>query len=181
MDKLLIKKASELTDEEFHEIDRAIQREFHASFNQGAYPTDRMIFLLKDKEDKILSMGQLIPVGPVRFKGKNFSILGVGGTISNIKGKGYGKKIMEAIKCYLRENHKVGVGFCRSQNSLFYKKCGFSVDLSLIKRFVYYKHKKRIVNRTDDCLIYFDEEGSLIKKVMAGKKEEVLLSRPPDW
>lgn len=218
MDKLYIKTARELTEKEIEEINLAIKREFHGSFTKSVKneSSERLLFLLKDTEEKILSMGQLIPVEPVRFKGENFSILGIGGIVPNIKGKGYGKKIMKAIERYLRGNSRVGIGLCKSKNRLFYKKCGFSIDPSLIKRFVYYKprisprlergatlwrspangrgkpglvagrspafkNNKRIVNRADECVIYFDEEGSFMRKVIADRGEEILLSRPPDW
>lgn len=183
MNKILFKNVSELTDKEITEVNEACTREFHEPFTKSVKneASSRQLFLLKDKSENIVSMGQLILIEPVRFMGQTYSILGVGGIVSNVKGKGYGKKIMATIKQYLMENHKTGIGFCGKHNRLFYEKCGFSVDPDLIHRFVYYTGNKKVVNHNDDCLVYFDSNGSFMKKIFADSSEEILLPRPPDW
>lgn len=185
MNKLYIKTALELTDKEIMEINSASKREFHESFTKSVKDksSSRLIFLLKDNKGNLLSMGQLISVEPIRFMSKTFSLLGIGGIVSNIKSKGYGKMIMIAIRDYLIKNQKIGVGFCGKHNKPFYEKCGFMVNQDLTQRFVYYNNGKRLTNHHhhDECVIYLDTNDFFLKKVLANPKEEVLLPRPPDW
>ncbi|MBI4999423.1 GNAT family N-acetyltransferase [Candidatus Gottesmanbacteria bacterium] len=157
MNKIIFKNALELTDKEIKEINDACVREFHDS------------------------MGQLISVEPVKFKDETFSILGIGGIVSNIKGKGYGKKIMTAIKQYLIKNCKTGIGFCGLFNRPFYEKCGFFVNQNSLQRFVYYEKSKKIVNVEDEAVLYFDSDDHFMEKALAYPTEEVLLPRPPNW
>lgn len=180
--KIIFKNVSELTDKEIMGINEACTREFHEPFKKSvkSESSKRLLFLLKDNSN-ILAMGQLITVEPVIFMGETFSVLGIGGIVSNIKGKGYGKKIMLAIKQYLIKSHKSGIGFCGSFNRPFYEKCGFSVDPSLTQKFVYYQGKKRILNPHNEVVVYFDQDRSFMEKVLASPKEEVFLPRPPNW
>lgn len=143
---------------------------------------DSLYFLLKDKKGNLLATGQVIFIEPVIFDQERFSICGIGGIIANIKRQGYGRIIMNAIKQYLLDKHKIGVGFCGKHNKIFYEKSGFGVDCSSIGRLVYYdKSGKRVTEKGDDCVIYLDSSDRFMKKVLAKKDLEVLLPRRPNW
>lgn len=77
MNKLHVKRASGLTNREIEEINQASKREFHESFTgEGKSEAQkRLFFLLKDKNGKVIAMGQLIPVEPVRFMGETLLTL----------------------------------------------------------------------------------------------------------
>lgn len=181
MNRLLIKKGPELTNQEIVEINQTKAREFHIPKMSKHQIKGSLLFLLKDRDNNILAMGQLISVEPVQFRGETFSILGIGGIVSNIKGKGCGKKIMVAIKQYLIKKCKTGIGFCGIVNRGFYEKCGFFVDENSIQRFVHHEKGKKIVNVEDEAVLYFDSDDHFMRKVLAYSAEEVLLPRPPDW
>src|SRR3989338_4290535 len=116
MKNLLTKKGSELTKKEINEINFAKAREFKLSKMSDFQVKNSLFFLLKDKNENLLAMGQLISISLIRFMHETFSVLGIGGIVSNIKGKCYGKMIMTAIKNYLIKNQKIGVGFCGKHN-----------------------------------------------------------------
>lgn len=180
MCKLLIKTGIKLSRDEIGQINQAMSREFKTPPLQKKDLKNRQFFLLiRDK--KLLAVGQLIPVEPVNFNGETFSTLGIGGILANKKGKGYGKQIMTAIKDHLVAKNKTGVGFCRLRNKGFYEKCGFNVDTTLIKRFVFQDDSKKIINSGDDCVLYLDASDHFMQKVLFYSSQEVILPRPPDW
>lgn len=179
MQKLLVKPRKKLSKDEKSQIGEAQAREFKVTSCQKINPRGSLFFLLK--EDKtLLAMGVLIPVEPIHFDGKRFFILGIGGVVANEKGKGYGRRIMMAIKKYLVAKNKTGIGFCTLKNKGFYEKCGFGVDVDSIKRFVFLKGNKKITNSGDDCVIYLDGSDGFMEKVLASS-QEIMLPRPPDW
>lgn len=178
--KLLIKSGKEIKDNEFKQIKEAYFREFKEELVEKKKIANHTFFLLIKKE-RILAFGGLIPVELVKFNKETFNILGVGGVISNQKGKGYGKKIVVAIKKYLLLKGKTGVGFCGLHNTGFYKKCGFKIDKGSIKRFVHYKDNKKALNASDDCVLYLDGSDNFMKKVLSNPGENIFLPRPPDW
>jgi len=180
MESVLIKKGFELSESEIEQINQAKAREFKAPpFNKRQL--DEALFFLLNDDLKVLAMGELIPVEPILFNGKAFSVLGIGGIIANEKGKGYGKKIMAAITNYLSECDKTGVGFCRIYNKGFYEKCGLKVNCDILKRFVFKKEGEAIANRGDDCVIFSGGVDNFMKEVLANPNEDVILPREPDW
>lgn len=180
MNKLVIKGGNKLNRDEIGQINQAKAREFKAPPLQEKDLKGNLFFLLLDNKE-ILAMGQLIPVGPINFNGEVFSILGIGGILANQKGKGYGRQIMTAIKERLIAGNKTGVGFCRLHNKSFYEKCGFNIDTTLIKRFVFQNGRKKITNSGDDCVLYLDASDHFMQKVLSYPGQEVILPRPPDW
>ena len=180
MYKLLIKTGLKLCRDEIEQINQAISKEFKALPLQREDLKNRQFFLLL-RDKKLLAVGQLIPVEPVNFNGETFSILGIGGILASKKGKGYGKQIMAAIKDRLVTKNKTGVGFCKLRNKDFYEKCGFNVDTTLIKRFVFQDGSKKITNSGDDCVLYLDASDHFMQKVLSYSSQEVILPRPPDW
>lgn len=179
MDKLLIKLGTKLSQDEIDQINEAKTREFKVSPRRRE--TLSMTFFLLVDGERILATGELVPIKPVSFSGKNFSILGIGGILANKKGKGYGRQIMTAIKNYLITNDRTGVGFCSLHNKGFYEKCGFNVDTTSIKRFIFWSNKKKVTNSGDDCVLYLDAFDRFMQKVLSRPDEEIILPRPPDW
>jgi hypothetical protein len=180
MNKLVIKSGTKLSPHEISQINQAKAKEFKAPPLQPRALKTAQFFLLLD-DDTILALGELIPVEPVKFSGETFSILGVGGILASEKGKGYGKKIMAVIKDYLVTKNKTGVGFCALRNKGFYEKCGFNIDTTSIKRFVFQKGNKKTTNSEDGCLLYLDSSDHFMKKVLLNPDKKVILPRPPDW
>lgn len=86
---------------------------------------------------------------------------------------------MLAIKDYLLEQHKTGIGFIGLPD--FYKKCGFLVDKEAIKRFVHVVNNKRTVNTESDHICYFDSDDRFMEKVIKNPHKDVYLPRNPDW
>lgn len=180
MRKIFIKKGIELTDREIDGINTAKVREFKVPPMSKEQKEKALLFLLKEGE-RILALGELIPIGPIRFNNENFSVLGIGGIIANEKRKGYGREIIIAIKDYLIAGDKTGVGSCGLHNKIFYEKCGLGVNCSSLRRFVYKKNGKKIINDSDDCVIYQDGPDGFMGKVLSSPDQEVFLERPFDW
>jgi hypothetical protein len=177
---LLIKKGKELQLDEITQINLAKAREFNAPPLNDNQLSSHLHFLLLEN-DKIIATGELLPVDQINFDGEIFSILGIGGIVANAKGKGHGKQIMTAIRNYLIENNKTGVGFCRLYNKGFYEKCGFIVDENVINRFVYYDGEKKITDTEDHCVFWVDSSDNFMAKVLSKPNIEILLNRPPNW
>jgi len=180
MRKIYIKKGIELSKDEIEEINRAKAREFKIPPMPEEQKIKTLFFLLKEKE-RLLAMGELIPLEPIEFNRETFFILGIGGIVANEKGKGYGRQIISAIRTYLREHDKTGVGSCGWHNQGFYEKCGLGVDLHSLKRFVFQDKGKKIINIADDCVIYQDGSDRFMEKVLSTPNKEVLLKRPFNW
>lgn len=180
MNKLLVKTGGELSGQEIDQINQARAREFKASPLNEKQPEAALFFLLLGHQ-KILAMGELIPVKPIKFNKEVFSVLGIGGILANEKGKGYGRKIMSAIKNYLISQDKTGVGFCGLNNKGFYEKCGFKVDTTSIKKFVFQEDGRKITNSGDECVVYLDASDRFMEKALLYPDQEVMLPRPPDW
>lgn len=176
----LVKAGGELGKQEINQINQARAREFKASPLNEKQPETTLFFLLLDHQ-KILAMGELIPVNPIKFNKEVFSVLGIGGILANEKGKGYGKKIMLAIKNYLISQDKTGVGFCGLNNKGFYGKCGFKIETTSIKRFVFQEDSQKITNSGDEGVVYLDGSDRFMEKVLLHPDQEVMFPRPPDW
>lgn len=180
MSLLIVKTGKELSVAEIKQINKAKTREFKTPPLDKEQLVQTLFFLLLDN-NKILAMGELIPIEPVSFNGELFSIFGFGGIVANEKDKGYGREIMTAIKDHLSKVDKTGVGFCAIRNKGFYEKCGFNVNSYIIKRFVFKKGKETITNKEDDCVIFYEGSDSFIRKASSIPDQEILLPRKPDW
>lgn len=179
--KVYVRPRSKLGASEINQINEAKAREFKAPPLSPQQLKDMLFFLLLDKQNYLLATGSLITVEPIYFNNESFSVLGIGGIIANVKGKGYGRQIMLAIKDYLIKRQKSGVGFCASRNLGFYKKCSFGVSVNSIKRFCYHSGDKKITNTDDDCVIFRDSTDQFMQKVLIYPDKEVILPRRPDW
>lgn len=177
---MVIKKGVDLIDQELSQIKEAIFREFKAPFNISDQTKDRLFFLLK-QEDTILAMGALWEVKPVVFNGENFVIYGVLNVVANIKGKGYGKRIVHTIREYLIFRNKTVLGFCMPKNTGFYEKCGFNIDAVSTHRFVYTKGRERITNQDGQYIFYQDSSNHFMEKVLAVPDQEVSIPTEKLW
>lgn len=180
MNKLSVIRGEELTENQFSQINSAFLREFQTTFPSIQKLAGRQFFLLL-RGEKILAMGQLLPIEPVLYNGETFSLLGIGGIIANEKSKGYGKQIMTAIHRHLIAKDKTGVGFCMTHNKGFYEKCGFTVDTISVQRFIYQKGGKEITEQQGQIIFYFNGSDHFMEKILSDSDEKVLLPIPPTW
>jgi GNAT superfamily N-acetyltransferase len=176
--RIEVKQGGKLSTKEISHISEAKRKEWNTPPLDDEQK-EEIFVLIKDQDNNILAHGQLIKIDNVTFMDEKFTLMGIGGIISTIRGKGYGRKLMEAIRDYLAVNQLIGVGF--TGIPAFYEKCGFLSDKYLLQQFVYIDGNKRITNITDECLVYFDPEDKLMNKVIQNPKNEVILPRPPDW
>jgi len=160
--KLAIKKGKQLGKKETEQIFSIWKKEFDSPKEKQEKFADDVFFILRNSKKEILSAGRLRPV-KVKFLGRIYEIMGIADIVSVVKKKGYGKKIMKAIKDYLKTRKKTGIGFCFRKNSGFYQKCGFGIARSQVARFVYGNKKKKKygdkdLHKTDVDVIYFGKE-----------------------
>ena len=142
--------------------------------NRKPYAED-LFFIVFDKKKEILSIGRLRPV-KIKFMGKIYSILGLADLVSVVKRKGYGKKIMTAMRKHLIKNKKTGIGFCEHKNVGFYRKCKFKIAKGQLKRFVYKTPKGKIIRDTsDDEVVYLEGKDNLMKEIISHPKEKIWL------
>lgn len=176
---LVIKQWHDLGIEELEELNKSRVREWKSLPMEAKYHEKNIFFLLKDDKNNILAQGQLVPINGVIFNGEIFNIFGIGGIIANVKQQGYGKKLIHAIKDYLLEHDKTGVGFTGLPG--FYTKCGFSVNKEAIKRFVHKFNDDRVINLESSHVCYLDSSDRFMEKVISSPDKDVYLPRNPDW
>lgn len=177
--RLFIKTWNQLSSKELEQMNDSHAREWHIGPMSQEHHKNNIFFLLIDPNGDILAQGQLVPIEGIQFKNEIFNIFGIGGIIANVKGQGYGRKIMDAIILYLKNKHMTGVGF--TGFSGFYEKCGLSVDTESIKRFVYFDGKKEVINTESDRICYVDSDDHFMEQVIKNPHDIVYLPRTPDW
>lgn len=177
---MIVKPGSELEESELSQIKEAIFREFKVPFNINDQAEDRLFFLLKDK-DAIIAMGVLWEVKPVIFNEEAFTVYGVLNVVANIKGKGFGKKVVTAMRDYLIKNNLTGIGFCMPKNAGFYEKCGFMINAVSTQRFVYMKGEERITNQDGQYIFYIDGSDKFMEKVLTSPDQEVSIPTENLW
>lgn len=176
----MIKKlGSELTPDEISQINEASLRDFKTQFKiEDA--KGKLYFLLIEGEN-LIAFGALGEVNPVTFNGENFSIYGVYNVISNVKGKGFGKQVVVAIKDYLSSHNLTGLGFCMPKNAGFYEKCGFKIEANSTQRFVYTKDGKMITNQDGQVIFYQDGSDKFMEKILRDPQSEISLPTDNLW
>lgn len=178
--EIILKKGTELAEDELTQIKSAIFREFKVPFRIEDQSPDKLFFLL-EQENKILAMGALWEVKPVILDGEEFSFLAVLNVMANEKGKGYGKQVVSTMREYLTKNNKTGFGFCMPRTKGFYEKCGFQIEEKSTQRFVYTKGKERITNKDGQIIFYQDSSDNFMKKVLAQPEKEVSIPTENLW
>jgi predicted N-acetyltransferase YhbS len=87
-------------------------------------PEDLHVFLKEEGED--LAYMTLSPV-IATVNGVNTSFMGLGCVCSAKHGVGLGKKLMENVNKWLKDNNHKGLLFCKIELVQFYKKYGWSL------------------------------------------------------
>lgn len=129
------REAEKLAPGEIEAFADAWAREFPGARWSGPAPGSRdTYFMLMDAEEVVLSLGCLCPVEVV-FCGAPRPVLGIGGVVANVKGRGYGKILVTAIARAAAKRQLDSLGFCASRNAEFYRKCGLHVEAGLRSRF----------------------------------------------
>lgn len=171
--KLAIKKGNKLSKKEIKKIFDIWKIAFeHPRERKETYAND-IFFILKNSKKEILSVGRLRPV-KIKFLEKIYHIMGIADIVSVKKKKGYEKRIMTAIKKYLKDKKKTGIGFCFRKNSKFYKKCSYKIAKNQVVRFVYRNKKKKTygdkdINKIDVDVIYFAGKDDFINNFLKNK------------
>lgn len=143
------------------------------------FKKEELFFIIRDQKNEILAVGCLKSVN-IKFLKKVYQIKGIGGIVSLIQGKGYGKILMQEIRKYLEKKNFMGIGFCTRKNNPFYKKCNFFVEDDLIHRFVYKNDNGDLHHNPDgdDDVLYFNDKYSLIQQIISSPKAKVYI---PFW
>lgn len=182
MNKLIIKKGNELSPEEIDDVNKAKAREWGNSPMGKHQITISTFFHLRDEKGSMLSLVQLLDIPKFDFNGEEFNLTGIGGMISNIKGKGYGKELLHGVISYLKKKDLTTFGFCDDDVARFYKNSGLAIVPDLTKKFVFYDkngHKK--VNTKELNVMYYEGSDYFVSKILKLNPQEVVLPRTPDW
>lgn len=170
------KLGKDLTKEEIKVINKYKAQEF------GTKPLDEednskyrkhVFFFVKSEKGKIVSFGRLARF-IMEFKSRKYNIYGICTIVSVIKKKGFGKKLIKAMKEFVLQTDKTCIGFCDPNLSLFYKKCGLSILPQQARRFVKGGDSIKADSCRDD-VIYQEGKDSLIRKIKRNPDELVLL------
>ena len=120
-------------------------------------------------------------VDPVIFNDMNYKLLGFVEVISNVKGKGFGKKLIQHMLNYLKDTDTTGMGFTMPKNTGFYEICGLSINRDSTQRFVYIDGDKRVTNQDGQVIFYMDSSDNFMKEVLAHPDKEVILPTAGLW
>ena len=178
--EVIIKPGTELKKIEINQIDKSIYRAFRVPPVTKDYLEDKLFFLLK-KESEILAMGALWKVTPVIFIQHTYTFYGLLEVIANIKGRGYGRRVVVAMREYLAARNLTAFGFTMPKNIGFYEKCGFDIEKYSTKRFVYMKDGDRITNQDGQVIFYLDASDQFMKKILSQRDEEVSIPTDGLW
>jgi hypothetical protein len=172
--KIVIKKGKELSKESLKKWNKTRIADWGENkplnlTNRKKYGDD-IFFILYSKNNEVLSSGRLRHV-EIKFLGKDYDILGSADLISEVKGKGYGKKVKIAQVKYAKNKKKTMIGFCAASNIGFYKKCGLKIKENLGKRFVY--PNSTIKQDSDTNVLYISGKDNLMNEILSHPKEKV--------
>ena len=180
MPKLISCPGDQLHEAHRHQVNETSRHEFNVSLPPRHAMADRLYFLLLEG-DVLLASGFLRRVSPVLLAKDAFSILNIGGLISNIKGRGYGREIVLAIRGHLATTGDTGLGFCFPRAQGFYEKCGLKVETSSTHRFVCIRGEERHKEQEGQYIVYQDGKDQFMAKVLANPTVEVLVPDPAMW
>jgi hypothetical protein len=172
------KLGKELTPDEVKVISKYKVREFGTSpldEKDNSKYRNHLFFLIKSKKGKILSFGRLVRY-VIGFNSKKYDIYGIKTIVSVVRKKGYGKKLVQAMKEFVINTGKTGIGFCGPKLSSFYIKNGLQILKNEAGRFV----EEKITSRDDTCeddVIYQEGKDSLIEEIKKKPKKLIFLPR----
>lgn len=91
------------------------------------------LHVLLSENKKYMAYLNLIDI-EVKINKKTHKLLGLGNVCTLIKGKGYGRQLMQQTNQYMKNNKKTGLLFCKKPLDEFYNKTGWSlIDKKKIK------------------------------------------------
>ena len=175
--KITVKHGASLTENEINEINKALDREFTISSEPREFLRNRLFFLLKDKME-IVSFCSLVEVKPVYLNKKEFSLMGIVHVVANSKAKGYGKKVVTAMKNYLESKRLTAIGFTHIKNKGFYEKCGFIFPPISTKRIVTQRGE---TNEDGQIIFCIDGADHFIETVLSNPNEVVTIPKENLW
>lgn len=172
--------AADLTDDELNQANAAVLREFGAAPLRRDDMGDRLWFFLKEGA-AIVAMGGLQTVEPVLVAGAAFSVRGFVEVIANVKGRGYGTRVVTAMRAALLSQDLTGIGFCRPAVRGFYEACGLAIETGSTQRFVYQTEDRAITNQDGQILFYQESSARFMATVLADPSHAVLLPTDGLW
>jgi len=174
-----IKIGRELSENFIKDWNNAVQKEFEC--NELLNPQNRrnfskdVFFILKDNKE-LFSIGR-IKSYKINFLGKSYNVLGITDMVSLVKGKGYGIKLIQAMKEYIEKTKKSEVSFCHPKNTSFYEKCGLVIIKNRVKQAYYQdKNRKIHINHWDKDLICVKGRDRLVEEILSHPKEKIKIS-----
>ncbi len=178
--KIILRRSVDLRQDELEQIKHALFREFKVSLPANKQFAERLFFLLKSKE-RIDAMGALLKITPVFFDEEEFTIYAFVNVISNQQGKGYGKRVVTAMRNYVIGKKLTAIGFCFPRFSGFYEKCGLKIETGATPRFICIKDGKRTINQDGQIIFYQDGKDRFMEKVLLNPGKEVFLPTDEIW
>ena len=180
--KVIVKNGNDLSFKERKEMHKIEHDTFDPTSKYTPLDSDDKLndiyFILKYKR-KLLSFAILERVY-VRFRAKKYMLAGIGDMISVVRGKGYGKQIMTAMRKYAKAKKWTVVGFCGRHNTEFYVNCAYKIAKNEVIRFI---HKKKYgtleKNTWDKDVVYITGRNNFMKEFLAHKKDIVWV--PYHW
>lgn len=166
-----IKPGTDLTSEELEVINFWRKKEFDKEpwSHDGINYFHKNLFFIITDSTQIVSFGMLIPIDIYIDKIK-YEISGIATIFTTIRGKGYGKYLMDRIKEYLDSKDQIGIGFCESKNTEFYKKCEYGIWLNGIDSFIYIDENNNEVKDSGGDTLYLDNKAHVLEKTIRDNK-----------
>lgn len=178
-EELTVKKGRELNQEEWGVINRLRRVEFGAveDLTPDESEEEENWLFLKATTGEVLAIGRLSELR-VRFEDKEEELLFFSTVIASKKGKGYGRRMMEAIKERGQREGRTVIGFCETDLLPFYEAVGFEIVKAKDNRFVYIdaagKELKKIVPGE---VIYSPGRDGFMERVLSSKSKRVEVYR----
>lgn len=175
-----VKPGTELTSEELEVINFWRKKEFdkEAWSHDGINYFHKNLFFIIRNTEQIVSFGMLIPIDIFIDKQK-YSIDGIATIFSVVRGKGYGKFLMQEMKKYIQGSDKIAIGFCNSKNTEFYKKCGYSIWENGIDNFIYIDEEGKEIKDDGGDTLYLDNSEHVLENAI--KSNKLIYHFFPHW
>ena len=168
--KIEIKKGKELSDETINFMADARIKEYGENSKDVKNEEQESIFFFVKDGGKIVSFGMCKPV-KIIYNGMKYDIYGLASVLSVIKGKGYGKILVDKMLKYVKKKSKSAIGFFGDKNWGFYEKTGFAIKKDLCNRFFYdYGDEKKNKEEMEGHGVYYNGKDNFIKKVLSTKE-----------
>lgn len=139
---------------------------------------NKIYILLKDRNKNILAFGRIHDVY-LEFMGKGYNIFGIATLVAVVKGRGYGRKVLEAQFTYAKNKGKTAIGFCNNKLTTYYQKNGLGIIVNGTKKFLYKDDNGKLLQDKwgGGDVIYCDGGDKLIEKIISKTNEKVIMYR----